>query len=826
MAGKRLLYYFKNILFITVLLSSCTVVKKHQKGRPFVYINTIEVKGGKFTSTEKGALKQRLLVQLDDSSKAIPNDIFFVIHVLNNPPAYDSGYSGVSARNMKASMLHIGYYNSTASYKADTITKRKITLSIRHFPWRKEIQKRVIVNYTVVTGNPTTIDTVSYLFKKPELQDLALKSANRSYLKKGDPITKGNVLGEISRLVELYRNYGFYKFTSDDIKVKGDTSIAALTTVSTDPFENLRLLTEANEARNKPTIKLQVVSNPSTDSLRLRKYYIRNVYIYPDYTSADATEDSSYTEIKTRSNFIIRYHKRLFRNSFITRQMLFKPGNVYSQDIYSKTINNFTQTNVWQSSNITIVDLKDTSGGKKDSIGKLDMIVQLTPAKKYGFEANIESSYSTNNTNIPGANLFGLSGNISVQDRNLGKQGVKMTNAIHTGVEFDIIQQQNGGNIINSNEYGFSNAFLFPKLITPFKSLNRRRLISQQSFINTGVSYVKRLQLFNLENLSIAMGYQWSNRPTRKWIFKPLDFEFSYLYNQSDSFTHDIDSFPYLKYAYNTALVMGSSIGYTSTVVNAKHINRQHVFKANLEESGLILGQLGFIKNYLRRFVKLDLDYTHTISYRKSSAVFHFFGGLGVPIGNGVNDSILPFFKQYFSGGSNSMRGWPVRGIGPGSRPLLNYEPGSTSTSFTDRTGDIKLEFNAEYRYNILSIIPNTLMLRGALFADVGNIWNFRKHTGPGMPDSLQFQLANVYKQLGVDLGTGFRFDFNYFLIRLDLGFRFKRPEDAEVNNGWKAPTIGFDDGLKKIFTKGENSEYREWRYYNFNFSIGLSYPF
>jgi outer membrane protein insertion porin family len=817
MAGKRLLYYFKNMLFITVLLSSCTVVKKHQRGKPFVYKNTIEVKGGKFTPAEKGVLKQRLLAQLDDSSVMIPNDIFFVIHVINNPPAYDSGYSAVSARNMKASMLHIGYYNSSASYIADTVTRRKRTLSVRHWPWRTEVQKRVAVNYTVETGPPTLIDTVSYSFKKPELEDLALKSANRSYLKKGEPITKGNVLGESSRLVELYRNYGFYKFTSDDIKVKGDTTIAALTTITTDPFENLRLLAESNEERNKPTIKLDIGLNPTTDSLRLRKYYIRNIYIYPDYTSADATNDSSYTEVKTKSHYIIRYHKQLFRTSLITRQLLIKPGNVYSQDIYSKTMNNFEQTNVWQSSNITIVDLKDTTG-KPDSVGKLDMIVQLTPAKKYGFEASIESSYSTNNTNTPGANLFGLSGNVSLQDRNLGKRGVKMTNAIHVGAEFDLEQQQNGGNVINSNDYGFNNSFLFPKFITPFKYLNRKRLVSEQSFINTGVSYVKRLDLFNQDNLSIAIGYQWNNRPNRKWTFKPLDFEFSYLYNQSDSFTNDLKNIPYLKYAYNTAMVLGSSISYISTTVNPKHINRQHIFKTNLEESGLILGQVGFVKNYLRRFIKYDLDYTHLISYRKSSVALHAFGGVGVPIGK---DSSLPFFKQYFSGGSNSMRGWPIRGIGVGSQSLGGY---SNGTNFNDRTGDIKLEFNAEYRYDILSIIPNTLTLRGAVFADVGNVWNFTK-VGNGQ-DSLQFQLSNLYKQIGVDLGTGFRFDFNYFLIRFDFGFRFKRPEDAEVNNGWKAPSIGFDDAFQKIFTRGKNDEDRIWRYNNFNFSIGLSYPF
>ncbi|HMG82532.1 MAG TPA: BamA/TamA family outer membrane protein [Ferruginibacter sp.] len=805
------------MLFITVLLSSCTIVKKHQRGRPFVYRNTIEVKGGKFNSVEKGVLKLRLLDQLDDSSKVISNDIFFAIHVVNNPPAYDSSYSGVSARNMKASMLHIGYYNSSASYKADTVTKRKITLSFRHFPWRTEIQKRVAVNYTVVTGPPTLIDTVSYLFQKPELEDLALKSANRTYLRRGEPITRANVLGEESRLVELYRNYGFYKFTSDDIKVMGDTSIAALTTVTSDPFENLRLLALANEERNKPTIKLQVGSNPTTDSLRLRKYYIRNVYIYPDYVNGDATDDSSYTQVITKSHFIIRYHKQLFRTSLITRQMLLKPGNVFSQDIYTKTMNNFTQTNVWQSNNITIVDLKDTATGKKDSIGKLDMIVELTPAKKYGFEAGIEGSFSTNSTNTPGANLVGVAANVSLQDRNVGKRGVKMTNAINVGSEYEVGAHQTNGSIVYSRTYGFLNSFTFPRLITPFKYLNRKRLLEQESFINTGVSYVKRIEFFNLQNYTLAMGYQWSNRPTRKFIFKPLNFEFSYLYNQSDSFNKDLQYNPYLRYSFNTALVLGSSIGYISTVVNSRHINRQHIFRTNLEESGVILGQVGFIKNYLSRFVKFDVDYSHLIGYRKSSAAFHLFAGVGVPLGH---DSTLPFFKQYYSGGSNSMRGWGIRGIGPGARPLANY---SDTTTFNDRTGDIKLEGNIEYRYNIISLIPNTLMLKGAVFADVGNVWNFNNVSGA---DSLQFQLANLYKQLGVDLGTGFRFDFNYFLVRFDFGFRFKRPEISYINDGWKAPDISFNDAFQKIFTKGPDNEYKAWRYENFNFSIGLSYPF
>ena len=112
------------------------------------------------------------------------------------------------------------------------------------------------------------------------------------------------------------------------------------------------------------------------------------------------------------------------------------------------------------------------------------------------------------------------------------------------------------------------------------------------------------------------------------------------------------------------------------------------------------------------------------------------------------------------------MRGWPVRGIGPGGRPLIPYESGKTI--FNDRTGDIQFEINAQYRYDIAKIIPNTLTLKGAIFTDIGNIWNMNNTKLDGTADSSQFKLKDFYRQLGVTAGTGFRLDFNYFVVRLD----------------------------------------------------------
>ena len=166
------------------------------------------------------------------------------------------------------------------------------------------------------------------------------------------------------------------------------------------------------------------------------------------------------------------------------------------------------------------------------------------------------------------------------------------------------------------------------------------------------------------------------------------------------------------------------------------------------------------------------------------------------------------------------MRGWPIRGIGAGGQQLVGY----SRELFNDRRGDMQIELNAEYRYDIARIIPNLLTLRGAVFVDAGNVWNLRNSKTDGTTDSTQFKFKNLYKQMGLSAGTGFRLDFNYVVIRFDLGFRFKRPETSYINDGWKLPSVGFNDFFGKLFSGGE--ENRKWRYENFNFTLGIGVPF
>lgn len=803
------------VIVLVLAFAACTIPRKYQKDKPFVFNNKIEILGNEFSSAQKSELKQRLTAQLDDSSRIQTKDALFVLHFINKPPVYDSASAGRSTRYMEYSMQHLGYFNAKATSKADTVRG----------PLFAHKQQRVTVTYTVAPGKATTIDTVSYrLNKQPELQEMALQSIDASPLKKGTPITKNAVYGELGRLIEMFRNNGYYKFTGDELRMRGDTTIEALTTVGDNPFDVFTTLTESAIKRDKPTIKLSVdLINPKgADSVRLMKYHINNIYIISDFKSGDSINNPQLITGDSSRGFIIKYHRNLYKKSYLLRSMHFKKGDLYNQANYYKTINSFAKLGTWQSVNI---DLRDV----KDSMGLIDVVAELVPIKKYAFESSIETSYSinSNTTSLANAtvgNVLGLSGNVSLTNRNLGREGIRMTNALRTGVELNLGSVQKNG-LINSTEVSFNNGISIPRLLTPIKRFNRKKLLSQQTFINTNLSYINRINLFNLQSVNISAGYEWSNRPNRKWSFRPLNIEFTRLYNTSDSFRQTIQDNPFLRSSFTTALVAGMNLNYVSSFFNLKHPNRQHTFKANLETSGqLLLGPLrrmintktNILEKYLREFVKVDAEYTFTANRPRSAFVFRVFGGVGIPTSR--RDTSLPFFKQYFGGGANSMRGWPIRGIGRGSQPLTPFAT-RNNTTLNDRTGDIQFETNLEFRYDIAAIIPNSLMLKGAFFADMGNVWNLKNSNPAGVTteDLTQFKFNKMWQQLGVSAGTGFRLDFNYFLLRFDFGFRFKRPDVSE-DNGWQIPSIN----LKNIFSPSR----REWRYENFNFTIGINYPF
>jgi len=545
----RISQQIKYSFLICLLLASCTIARKYQKNKPFITKNNIEVKGGNFSKEERASLKQRLNAQLDDSSKVRVVDKLFLFHIITNPPAYDSSSAAKSARNMETSMLHLGYYKAKASFSADTINQ--------------DDQQRVHVNYVVEVNKPTLIDTFSYIMRKPDLQKLAVDNINKTLIEQGKPVTKAAVLGEINRLVDLYRNNGYYKFTAEELVMRGDTTVAALTTITDDIFEQLRLLAEAQEAREKPTIKLAMVLKVPKDSSRLKQYYINNIYFFPDYRNGDSLTSTDLTKrylarkrcktCKLDTNFIMLFHKNLFRPRFLIRNLYLRKGNLYNQTDFYKSLNSYARAGVWQSTIIVVQEVKT----KEDSIHKIDLLVQLIPGKQYNYEASLEASYSaSSNTNSVTAanagNLLGLSGNISFLNRNLNKEGIKMTNSLLAGVELNFRpDSSNKKNLINSNEISYTNNVAFPRLIFPFAKLSTdKRFNTTESFITTKFSYINRINLFNLQSFNLGLGYSGTTKKERTWTFKPLSFEFAKLYNETDSFKKPLADNPFLRYSF------------------------------------------------------------------------------------------------------------------------------------------------------------------------------------------------------------------------------------------------------------------------------------
>lgn len=780
-----------------MFFTSCIVAKKAPPHKPYLVKNTINIHGGLFSKLERTDLNARMADQLDDSSKlTIRESIFFFRNVIR-PPRYDSVFSATSAKNMQASMFHLGYYHSTVNFKADTTGRR------------------VKVNYHINTGNPTIISSFQYQLEDSAIQKIVTRSSSKSLLKEGAPVTKVGVTTEMGRLVDTLRNNGYYKFSAADFRMRGDTTFTPLIAINRDPLDQWEQLATALQKRDSPEIRLTLVLNPPADSTHFQAYTIDSIIIIPDFFPGDQINAPTLQHIQS-SGIHIRYHQLLFKPALLSKLVALRPGLVFSQSLYFKSITNFSKTGLWESVNARIIE--DSTRPNKVTI-----IFELLPSSKYAFEAALEASYSANSNtnNALAGNLFGLSGNLSLTDRNLAKEGIRMTHTLRAGIELNNRHREVNSSLVNATEISYGNMLVFPRLITPIKSLNRKTFPVTESFISSNIAYSNRLYLFNTRAFNMNYGINIQNKKGWKWTFKPINVEFNDLYNQTDSFRRILDSIPFLRYSYNTALILGMGAGVSHTYFNPKHphsLSKERTIAFNIEESGLTWGALlPALKKYRRQYIRTDIEYKHTTTYKSTELAFRLFTGIGIAVGR---DTTLPFFKQYFSGGNNGMRAWPVRGIGRGSQRLAPFG----QNIFNDRTGDLQLEGNVEYRYVIARIIPNTLTLRGALFVDVGNIWNLRNAHGVNTIDSAQFKFKNLYKELGVAAGTGFRLDFNYFVLRLDLGFRIKRPELSYINNGWKLPNIGFNDLLPKLF--GRKSEYRQWRYENFNFTIGISYPF
>ncbi|MBI1781234.1 MAG: BamA/TamA family outer membrane protein [Sphingobacteriales bacterium] len=786
-------------------------VKKYQKNVPFVYKNNFELKADSLPASERAALKSRIAAQIDDSMMVHVLDRAVLRGVIKNPPAFDTTAMKKSIRNIKILMNNLGYFRAdvTAEYKVDS-TKSLIEQGEYH----------VITTFKVDTKKNTIIDSLNYILPTADLQKITNNNLGDALLKKGKPFTVEKVSGEINRMLTDYRNNGYYNINRGDLYADVDTVNKALLNPDLSDFERIIILARSRNKRPMINVlmkmrpKIDSVTPPVYDTAKLKVYYIGNINVYPDYNFLRDTNflDRDYSK---DSNIRVVYNTCKFKTSYLANNIYLKKGELYKEDDYIRTINNINLLGSWQVVNVqSYID-----STYQDSVGRVNFNFYLTPVKRYSFSANVESSFSTNvSTAASGnGNILGFLGNVSLTDRNVGKEGIRASLSLRGGVEYNTKSNWSQ----NSRELGLTNNYVFPKFIKVIPMANlfvlwkKKPMIYKSSNVSGNISSLNRVGFFNLASFSAGAGYDWKQRTNLSRTVK-MNVDYTNIYNESQAFIDAIKDNPFLRNSFQTSLVMGLSTTYLFSLPSKK-TNISHTLKINLEESGVLFGEIKkwfkdetVLKN-LRQYVKADVEYKRYINFQKSTLALRAFVGAGTPI---RGDSGLPFFKQYFAGGPNSMRAWPIRSLGLGGAAFPEYQPGTSR--FNDRVGDVQIEANIEYRYNITTLFNNVINLKGAVFMDAGNVWAIKKDIN-AVDDSTVFKLNNLYKQLAVGLGTGLRLDFNYFILRFDFGFRFKRP-DISANNGWQIPAIN----IKNVF--GKNG--RKWRYENYNFTFGINYAF
>ena len=768
MNDRYAIVLFRSCLLI-LLLASCTIVKNYPAGRPFVYKTNITVNGD-FSSEEKARLSSRLKGQLDDSmvSRAV-SKVFW--SVMKKPPVYESANADKSVLYMRALLNALGYFSDTIRYNVQVDTVEKT-------------QYRATVDFQVTPGKVVRIDSFAYNIKQAELQALATREPG--FIKKGDPFAKAAISDELDRLVLLYRNNGYMRFGREELIGLWDTLDVSLLQPTFDPLEQLAQLQKLKERRENPTADLEIRLRPGFDSSKLTRYYVGQVTVYPD-TPLDTTgftrKESWEQGVKVVS------YRNTFKSKILPPNIYLRRGEVYDQRHYIRTSNRFNSLGAWR-----LVNIEQQPRKGQDTA---DFTIRLTPARKYAFTANLEGS---RNQNFVSGNLFGIGVNLGLQNRNFARTASLASTNIRFGVETGR-DTATDIKFIQTRQLSINHTISFPRPIPRMNWLGEKTYNSFRTLLVFNAAVTERRQLYNLNTINASWGYEF------QWGRKFMSLRFPNIeYSSFKPQQKLLDIFaknPSLRNIFTDGFISSLIAGMQIKGGKNKNIN---AFSINVETSGLMTGMIRnnkFLDTNLFRFIKAEADFARKISLRRSSLVLHAFAGIGYEFNSTVNEANrynLPLLRQYFAGGPNSMRAWGLRKLGPGSS-VQDFG----NSGLPDRYGDLHLEANIEYRFPLLKAFG--FPVEGALFTDIGNIWYTKP--APNRPSNQVFSMSSLFKDLAVGVGTGFRIDLSFFVIRLDYSIKAKdpspAPDKADVQNKWF--------GYKRIRDADQ-------------FQLAISYPF
>ena len=759
--------YF-SFFFLLLLVSACSSTKHVPQGEYLLDNVHIKIEGDKkITSAELiNYLRQQpnnkvlgcMKIQLatynlsgNDTTKWFNR----WMRKLGQPPViYDSTLTAMSERQLAQALINRGYNDVSVT-------------SLTEF---KEKKKKADVTFNIKTGVQHYISSVTYELQDSLLGNVIMNDSAEFTVRAGTPFDRNALEAERVAITERLRRKGYYAFTKDYITFIADTAA------------------NQKDVQLTMVVKKQQIKRPGDKPLvtNHQKYSIRNVYIVTNYNTGDVTAENSETTDTVAENglFILYGSDHYLRPSVIRDKCFITPGDLYNASDIDRTYEALGQLSILKYINISVRPVAAVAGENF-----LDAYILLSRNKKQGVTFELEG------TNSEGDLGFGVG--LTYQHRNLWKGSDLLTTKFRTSYES---LSGNLDGLINNRytEFAGEVGITFPKFMAPFLTKSFKQKMKATSEVTLTCNYQERPE-YTRVIAGAGWKYKWNNRSnTVRKTFDLIDVNFVSLPNSTIDFIEEISN-PLLRYSYEDHFIMRLGYTYyktnrrmsTATILNKQKQASVYTFRLAAETAGNLLygisnltnqskddGAYKFLGIQYSQYVKAQADYSLTkVVNSRSSFAMHFGLGVAFPY---VNSKILPFEKRFYAGGANGVRGWGVRTLGPG-----NYEALNSVTNFINQCGDLNLEMSIEYRAKLFWVFE------GALFVDAGNIWTVKDYENQF---GGQFKFDKFYKQIALAYGLGLRLDFNYFLLRFDLGFKAHNPARNQeewpiAHPNWKRDT-------------------------------------
>lgn len=696
-----------------------------------------------------GGLKMQLAIY-NISGKDSTNWFNKWIRRVGSPPViYDSTLTMASENQLQRALINKGYLKSNVSSEVKLNSKKK----------------KAEVNYNITLDQPYRIRSISYDIKDDSLRALIMTDSVEFPIKNQSLLDHNKLDKEREMIVQRLRNNGYYAFNKNYITFVADTAQG-----SREVDLTLCLSEKVQDLPHMPHFDTH------------RQFYVRDVIFVTNY-DAVTMQNGVYGDTATYNGITVLYgDDRYIDKEILDENCFIRPGSLYNAADVDRTYKALGRLGI-----IKFINIDMKAVGELDGTLWVDAFVLLNRDKSQTI------SFSLEGTNSEGDLGFGIGADY--QHRNIFK-GSEILN-----VKFKASYESLSGDLsglINDNysEYSGDVGITFPKFKMPFLRDGFKRRIQASTEFMTSFNYQERPEYTRII-AGAGWKYIWSERNNQmRNTFNLIDVSYVYLPKSKSNFLDSITN-PLLRYSYENHLIM--RMGYTFYKTNKKVANplttvfqnNIYTLRASAETAGNLLYGISHLVNQKReaddsykvfgtrysQYIKLDGDFslTHYISQRSSIAMHAGFG-IAVPYGN---STVLPFEKRFYSGGANSVRGWGVRTLGPGS-----FDGKKAQNSFIYQCGDIRLDLNLEYRCKLFWVLE-----LGA-FIDCGNIWTIREYEE--QPGGV-FKIDKFLEQLALSYGLGLRMDFTYFLLRFDVGMKAHNPASGQEKWPLISPSLKRD---------------------------------